>query len=152
MVSPIFITKPNTDNYYSPLVFRSSDVPKAVIDETTIESTLEVAEIGTISDLDVQLNIEDHWWINDLVVTLIAQDGTEIRLASYPDVVGGGYDGAMFDDEGRDLEARWWDFPFNKSYKPVESLSRLDGQPIEGVWTLLDLIIGYPVYRADTVR
>jgi subtilisin-like proprotein convertase family protein len=63
--------------------FNSTDVPKAIPDNnaTGITSVLPVTGNGTVSSLALSLNIT-HTFIGDLVVTLIAPDGTSFIVSN----------------------------------------------------------------------
>jgi subtilisin-like proprotein convertase family protein len=63
--------------------FNSTDVPKAIPDNNTtgITSVLPVTGNGTVGSLSLSLNIT-HTFIGDLVVTLIAPDGTSFIVSN----------------------------------------------------------------------
>lgn len=101
----------------------------------TITSKIDVAGLdGTITDLNVELDIS-HTYTSDLVVHLIAPDGTRIQL--FRDVGG---DGSDFNNTGLDDEAtssiKNADAPFRGVFKPAGKLSKFDGKDPNGVWKL----------------
>ncbi|MDX2117052.1 MAG: proprotein convertase P-domain-containing protein [Planctomycetota bacterium] len=61
------------------VVYASSNVPVAIPDNTTVQSTLYIPDSFCIADLDVQLNIS-HTFIGDLIVELVGPTGTTVRL------------------------------------------------------------------------
>ncbi len=121
----------------------STDVPKAIVDEDTVTSTLTVNNNVTIADLNVKLFIT-HAFDSDIVVTLTSPAGTSVDL-----FVGVGDDGQNFgsncspqpncviDDEApTDIESGT--APFVGSFNPGgdELLSAFDGENAQGTWTL----------------
>lgn len=118
---------------------------------TPITSSITVADGGTISDLDVRLEVA-HTWVGDLVITL-DNGSTTIDLIREPgdldDSTGCGDSSDGFnmivDDEGTDGSTE--DAPATPGgtepayttggrYTPNGSLSDFDGQTIAGTWTL----------------
>ncbi|MCL1046605.1 MULTISPECIES: S8 family serine peptidase [Shewanella] len=87
-----------------------NDTPVDISDNTTITSTIEIADPVQIFDLAVNVDIS-HTWIGDLIVTLTSPNGTEAVLH---DRAGGNTD---------DLVQTW-------------SLSEFDGEVAAGTWTL----------------
>lgn len=139
-----------------PGVYRSEGSPIAIADDDPegIESTITVAPQGVVSDVKVTLNIT-HPWNEDLRILLISPAGTRVGLfdpMGYPD------DGMM---DALDDEAEWNDdtsgnfintvledgaeagnilmgsAPYTGSFKPLEPLGILKGEPVAGEWKLL---------------
>jgi subtilisin-like proprotein convertase family protein len=112
----------------------SYDVPKDILDEQTIDSTLTVSDVGDIADLNVKINI-DHMWISDLLVSLIAPDGTVVDLFSTAGRSAGSFDDTILDDEAS-LSISSGSSPFNGVYKPEGHLSSFYGKSMQGTWKL----------------
>lgn len=115
--------------------YSSPDVPKVIADNATTRSTLIISEAGTITDLNVKLNIT-HSFDADLDVFLIAPDGTQVEL--FTDVGGPGdnFTNIILDDDATtavDLGKA----PFRGAYSPEGRLSNLNGKSITGTWTLV---------------
>jgi len=112
----------------------AADLPKPIYDRQTTRSMLSVGRTGTITDLDVKLDIE-HTYAADLDVYLSAPDGTRVKL--FTDVGGSGRDlcGVILDDEAL-LSITAGSAPFNGPYRPEGRLSDFDGCDIRGTWTL----------------
>lgn len=114
--------------------YASVDVPKPITDFNTVRSDLVLSQEGTISDLNVRLNIT-HPYDADLDVFLIAPDGTRVEL--FTDV--GGRDD-NFTNTNLNSEALWPILsavaPFNGSYRPEGQLAVLYGKKIAGTWSL----------------
>ena len=84
-----------------------------------ISTSMELAGTGEmVSDLMVGLNIS-HSYIGDLTVTLTSPNGTTIKLH---DASGAGADNIQGE--------------YPTSLEPAQSLSILDGEPLDGQWTL----------------
>jgi subtilisin-like proprotein convertase family protein/protocatechuate 3,4-dioxygenase beta subunit len=113
----------------------STDVPKPLPDQTTVNSTLTVAkQSGLILDVNVRLNIA-HGNVNHLDVFLVSPNGTRIEL--FTDVGGNGnnFNNTTLDDEaGSSITAG--SAPFNGIFRPEGRLADVDFQDPNGVWTL----------------
>jgi subtilisin-like proprotein convertase family protein len=118
----------------SSVEYCSSDVPKDILDEQTITSTLTITDIGEIADLNVKVNI-DHAWISDIIVSLIAPDGTLVDLFSSVGHGEGEFDNTILDNEVSQ-SISGGSSPFSGTYKPEGNLSRFYGKSMEGTWKL----------------
>jgi len=114
--------------------YHSTDVPKNIPDAGTTTSTLVIANSGTISDLNVKLDIS-HSWDEDLDVYLIAPDSTRVEL--FTDVGGSGdnFSNTILDDEAVTV-ITGGSAPFTGTYQPEGNLGDLDSKSITGTWTL----------------
>ena len=110
------------------------DLPKQIYDRQTTRSTLTLGDTGTITDLNVKLDIE-HTYDADLDVYLSAPDGRRVKL--FTDVGGSGnnFCGTTLDDEAL-LSITAGSAPFNGSYRPEGRLSDFDGSNMKGTWRL----------------
>jgi len=61
------------------VIYNSTNVPLPIADNSTVNSTIFVADAFCIADVDVQVNIS-HTYIGDLIVELIGPTGTTVRL------------------------------------------------------------------------
>jgi subtilisin-like proprotein convertase family protein/propanediol utilization protein len=94
---------------------------------------------GTVTDLDVFLDIQDDW-LGDLVITLTAPDGTISQLlpangcGNTPDIL------AVIDDEGAAITfCNEFQSGANvqvPGFLPAPPLSTMDGKPLAGIWTV----------------
>ena len=118
--------------------FNSTNVPIPVPDVNTITSNLVISgqpANQVVADLNVTLTI-NHTFSSDLVLTLIAPDGSRITLAQNRGFgFTNAYAGTTFDDEASQ-SIRTAFPPFNGSYRPAQSLDQLDGLPLDGTWQL----------------
>ncbi|MDK2771150.1 MAG: M12 family metallo-peptidase [Flavobacterium sp.] len=116
----------------------STNVPLTIATtaNVTINSTLNIPTGGTISDVNITMNVT-HTWINDLTATLISPSGTQVKLiqqqcspsASINDIV------ATFDDSGSNIICG--NSPgISGTVKPLELLSSFNGENSTGNWIL----------------
>jgi subtilisin-like proprotein convertase family protein len=110
-----------------------------ITSNTTITSTLTVADNVSITDLNVDLNI-NHTWVGDLVITLESPAGTTITIldpgsCSGDDVI------ILLDDEAPTTSSACYGTGSNQaypdpSYQPFSQLSIFDGENTAGDWIL----------------
>lgn len=116
-------------------VVNSANVPKSIVDLSTINSNLTVNGFkGTIKDLNVKLNIS-HAWDADLDVFLISPLGTRIQLFTDVGIGGANFTNTILDDEANTSIASGT-APFTNSFKSEGLLSGVDGQNPNGTWRL----------------
>ena len=115
-----------------PVTYSTGNVAVPIVSNTTATSFLDGGDSGTITDVDVFVDI-DHTWTSDLVVS-IEHGGITVQLF---DRRGGADDDikATFDDEAA---TAIWDGanPFAGSFRPESALSAFDGIDVLGGWTL----------------
>ena len=114
------------------------------VDNSTVSSSVNVADNFTIADVSVTLNNITHTWVGDLVITL-SNGSTSVDLIARP-----GFTGTGFGSSG-DLNGTYTfvdggaAFPTTLtgtqivpagSYAPVTPLSAFAGQSSSGNWTL----------------
>ena len=103
---------------------------------STVMSSMDITEQGTIESLQVVLNI-NHAWDADLKLTLIAPDGTRVVLAQN---VGGNFGGVNFvntrfsDTAATSINAG--SAPFTGAFRPQNVLSALNNKLVAGTWKL----------------
>ena len=115
--------------------YASTDVPKSILDLSTVDSTLSVPDSVTISDVNVTLTIE-HTFDGDLDIFLIAPGGgTTIELTSDNGGSGNNFTGTTFDDSAATAVTAGT-APFTGSFRPEQPLSGLNGLDSLGTWTL----------------
>jgi len=118
----------------SVLEYCSDNVPKDILDNNTITSTLNVPDVGNIADLDVEVNI-DHMWVSDLIVEIIAPDGTRTELFSAVGRGQGEFDNTILDAEAS-VSITNGSSPYSGIYKPEGNLSKFYGISMTGTWKL----------------
>ena len=120
----------------------STDVPITIpTTATPVDhlSTLNVAGVGVINDINL-LNLDiTHSYVGDLEVVLTSPQGTSVILMSQADnnLCGGNNNiDISLDDEGSG--AAWPCSPTGNggTYQPTNPLSAFDGESADGVWTL----------------
>ncbi|HZN02414.1 MAG TPA: proprotein convertase P-domain-containing protein, partial [Candidatus Polarisedimenticolia bacterium] len=114
----------------------SLDTPKSVPDLATTTSVISVAPSATNLLVSVKVNVAlPHSFDGDLILTLIAPNGTRILLANRRGGAGHDYLTTQFDDLAA-TPIGSGAAPFNGAFQPEEPLSVLSGVPIGGTWTL----------------
>ena len=114
-----------------------------ILDNQVLEVDLPVSATGTIQDLSVGLRL-DHTYAGDLVIELVAPDGTSAKLADrhggWRNNFGSGAADCsanltvLSDNAERSIgEGR---APFAGSFRPDQDLSVFDGVDAAGIWTL----------------
>ncbi len=103
-------------------------------DVSTITSTLTLSGLGSITDVNVQLDIS-HTFDADLDVFLISPTGVEIELTTDNGGPANHYTGTIFDDSAA-TSISAGSAPFRGTYLPESALSVLNGTSANGVWTL----------------
>jgi subtilisin-like proprotein convertase family protein len=111
-----------------------NDIPLAIPDLNTLTSDLNLASRDAIGDVDVHLNLT-HARDSDLVVRLTSPTGRSVLLVNRRGGTGDNFSGTILDDEASTSIALGT-APFTGRYRPEQALSRFDGYPADGVWTL----------------
>ena len=107
----------------------------AIVDNSTVTSTLTVASTGaSIVDLDVALDIT-HTFDGDLTVTLESPAGTSITLFSSIGGPDDDFTGTVLDDEAS-TPIGSGAAPFTGSFTPQDALSSFDAEDPNGDWIL----------------
>ena len=125
------------------------------LDETSKEYTLIINDSGTVKDLNLAVNLNEHMHVGGLIltlkqganqVTLIDQPGIPSLTPQLPETMKGcsGWNipAVILDDEAIDSIEADCNFAGEPAYKPQglyrpnNSLSIFDGQNIQGTWTL----------------
>ncbi|MHC4633992.1 MAG: M4 family metallopeptidase [Planctomycetota bacterium] len=120
--------------------YHSTDVPKTII-SGPYTSTLTISDSGTITDVNVKLNIT-HTWDSDLEVFLIAPDETRVELFTGVGSGGDNFFDTILDDEATTAIISG-SAPFTGSYQPEGNLSELCGTSVAGIW-MLEITDTYP--------
>lgn len=102
---------------------------------TTISTSVLFLEDLPISDVNVNLEL-DHTYLEDLIITLISPEGTEVTLIS--NTCGSLNNlNAVFDDEGTPIYCSTNTDPaISGTVTPLGSLASLKGESILGEWIL----------------
>jgi subtilisin-like proprotein convertase family protein len=115
-------------------IFDSADVNKFIADRTRTVSVLQITDNLSITDLNVTLNL-NHTYDRDLRITLVAPDGTQVRLVNRRGGSGDNFINTVLDDEAA-VAISQGSAPFTGTYRPEWSLSALDGKSTAGTWQL----------------
>jgi subtilisin-like proprotein convertase family protein len=115
------------------------DDSSAGVSSTIVIPELIPGQSQLIKDIDVNISRITHGWVGDLTIQLTGPDGTTVRLAQHPggpDNGGKNFVDTVFDDEAA-LNISSGTAPYTGSFRPQsDELSRFDGKPKEGTWTL----------------
>jgi subtilisin-like proprotein convertase family protein len=117
------------------------ELPRAIRDGQTTVSRIVVEDMpGNVRDVDVTVYIQ-HPYTFDLEAVLISPAGTEVPLffdVGLEDFFGRSEDftGTVLDDEAA-MHIQDGEPPFPGRYQPDGFLSDVDGEPMNGTWTLM---------------
>ena len=115
-------------------VYNSTNIPLGIWDFNTTVSTLTVDSHGSITDLNVFLNL-NHAFDGDLLISLTGPNLTEVTLSNRRGYGGDDFSSTVFDDEAL-VSISAGAAPFSGSFKPENPLSVFDGLDVFGTWTL----------------
>ncbi|MFN7734230.1 MAG: cadherin domain-containing protein [Pirellula sp.] len=112
----------------------STSVAVPIFDNSTSFSPINVVDTGIIQDVNVNINIA-HTWDSDLIITLVAPDGTEVTLASGVGFDGDDFTNTTFDDSAT-IPIAGGTAPFTGTFRPTSPLSAMNGKSLAGIWQL----------------
>ena len=119
----------------APVNHTSTDVPKAIPDQGTVQSNLNIGATAKISDLNVRVSQITHTFDGDLVISVIGPDGTTVILSNRRGSGGDNFTDTVFDDEAATAISAG-SAPFTGSFRPEQPLSAFDGKSAAGQWKL----------------
>lgn len=112
----------------------STDVPRAIVDNGTVSSTLNAPGPANLTRLRVRLNIS-HTWDSDLVVSLRGPGGQTATLTSNNGGNGDNYTNTTFDDTAAQPISSGAP-PFSGTFRPETPLSVFTNRSAAGQWRL----------------
>jgi subtilisin-like proprotein convertase family protein len=122
-------------NRRGPEVFEySSRASVAIPDNGTVTQSIAVRDAFTYENLDVAVDIT-HSFVSHLTLTLIAPDGTRVRLFDRTGGAGDNFSGTIFDSEAATAITAGV-APFTGRFRPVQSLAPLYNRDARGTWQL----------------
>ncbi len=127
-----FTTGTNTTPTWS---FTGSPVPIPDNTPSGASATIAVTDVNDIVDLNVKAKIT-HTFDGDIVISLVAPDGTTVLLSNRRGSSGENFDNTIFDDQAA-TPISAGAAPFAGSFQPEQPLSVLNGKFATGTWTLL---------------
>ncbi len=119
----------------------SGNIAAPIPDVSTVDIPINVPETGPVGDINVKVRL-NHTFTGDLVISLIAPDGTTVALSSNRGGGGVNYgSGAndcsgnftIFDDSATNAIASGT-APFAGSFRPEVPLSAFTGKQMNGIW------------------
>lgn len=135
-------TDTNGGSYYtfdtpqlSQPTYVSTDVPKTISDNVTMESNIVVPDSKVVQDVNVTITSLTHTYDGDMDISLVAPDNTVILLSNNRGGSGDNFTNTVFDDEAATAIASGA-APFTGSFIPDAPLSGFDGKNSAGTWKL----------------
>lgn len=116
------------------LVLASTNVPKAIPDFSSTDSTIVFSETATIKRVVLQVNVT-HAWISDVSISLTSPSGTTLNMTSGNGGSGTAYNNTIFHSGCATLISSG-SSPFNGCYGPEQALTGFNNQPLKGTWAL----------------
>ncbi len=114
--------------------FTADSLPLALADVATSTSTIDVASTGTLTRVGVRVSLT-HTYDSDLDISLRSPGGTAIDLSSGNGGAEDNYTNTVFTDAAGTLITNG-SAPFTGSFRPEQALSGLNGQSVNGTWSL----------------
>ena len=123
--------------------YSSGNIAAPIPDVSSVDIPINVTDVGAVADVNVKVRL-NHTFDADLVLRLIAPDGTSVALANNR---GGGGDNfgtgandcsgvpTVFDDSAP-IAIGAGTAPFAGSFRPDSPLSAFNGKGLNGVWIL----------------
>lgn len=127
----------------APVVHSSGNLAVPLADNTTVDIPITVTDTGAVGDVNVSVRL-NHTFTGDVVLRLVAPDGTIVSLANNrggsADNYGTGANDCsgtptVFDDSGG-VAISAGAAPFTGSFRPETPLAALNGKEMNGVWKL----------------
>lgn len=127
----------------TPASASTGDIAVNVPDNTTVEVPIQVNTTGLLSDLNVKVRM-NHTFDGDITMTIRSPGGTTVPLVAERGGEGANFgsganscDGTftVFDDSAA-TEIGFGIPPFAGSFRPESALAALNGESIQGTWTL----------------
>lgn len=114
----------------------ATDTPITISNQgnVTYTSVLDITETGTVSDVNVIINIL-HTWTADLDIFITSPSGTMVELSTDNGSNGNNYTNTIFDAEAT-TPIGSSTAPFTGTFLPEGDLSTLYGEPATGNWIL----------------
>jgi subtilisin-like proprotein convertase family protein len=112
----------------------SADVPKAIPANTSVDSTIAVADTSIVTDVNVSVTIA-HTWDGDLTLSLIGPNGASVPLSTQHGGSADNYTNTVFDDSAATPIASGTP-PYTGTFRPDGVLSALNGIQASGTWKL----------------
>jgi len=117
-------------------LYNASDTPLNVPDSNAngVNSIINISTTSIITDVNVTVNLT-HNWTEDLILKLIAPNGTEVMLSASHGGNGNDYTNTVFDSDAT-TPIGSGSAPFTGAFQPDGDLSQLNGGFSGGDWTL----------------
>ena len=113
----------------------STDVPKAIPDNTTVDSIVTIPDAFTITDVNVYLDDLTDTFDGDLLISILHPDTTAVVLSNHRGGSSDDFLSTVFDQEATTVD-RYRVAPFTGSFIPHGNRASLYGKASSGTWTL----------------
>lgn len=117
----------------------SLDVPRTLLADTTISSTLEIAQAGRVKAIRVDLGRIVHAGVGNLKIWIEAPDHTAVTLIDQRGGTGNDFIDTVFVATGDDItggDITTAAAPFTGAFAAEGGLDALIGHSLQGTWTL----------------
>jgi YD repeat-containing protein len=115
--------------------YNSIDVPKVIPDVSSITSSLQVVQPGRVKDVRVRIGGINHTNDGDLLIELVAPDGTSVVLANRRGGGGDNFVDTVFSSDASQGIASG-SAPFTGTFRPDGNLKAFVGKRQDGTWKL----------------
>ncbi|HXD33941.1 MAG TPA: S8 family serine peptidase, partial [Pyrinomonadaceae bacterium] len=141
-----FTVRTGTLGAPSSALYSTGNIATAIPDVSSVEIPIVVAANGAIADVNARVRL-NHTFDHDLVLELVAPDGTTVVLSQNRDTALGGGDNygtgandcsgtpTIFDDSAATAIGAGLP-PFAGTFRPETPLSDLNGHTLAGTWKL----------------
>ena len=121
----------------------TGNIATPIPDVSSVDIPINVTDIGAVADVNVRLRL-NHTFDGDLVLRLIAPDGTSVALANNRGGAGDNFGTGANDcsgvstvfDDSAPIAIGAGTAPFAGSFRPDSPLSAFNGKGVNGVWIL----------------
>jgi subtilisin-like proprotein convertase family protein len=130
----------------STTLYSTGNIATPIPDVSSVDVPIVISQTGAIADVNVRVRL-NHTFDHDLVLELVAPDGTTVSLAANRDTATGGGDNygtgnndcsgtpTIFDDAAATAIGAGTP-PFAGTFKPETPLAALNGHSLAGTWKL----------------
>jgi extracellular elastinolytic metalloproteinase len=123
--------------------YSSGNIAAPIPDVNSVDVPINVTDVGAVADVNVRVRL-NHTFDGDLVLTLIAPDGTSVALAGNRGGAGQNFGTGANDcsgvptvfDDSASIAIGSGTAPFAGTFRPDSPLSAFNGKAVNGVWTL----------------
>lgn len=124
--------------------YSSGNIAAPIPDVSSVEIPINVSDVGAVADVNVRVRL-NHTFDGDLVLRLMAPDGTSVALANNRGGAGQNFGTGANDcsgvptvfDDSASIAIGSGAAPFAGSFRPDSPLSAFNGKAVNGIWKLI---------------